>query len=130
MQHHFPNAKQRANTWHKSTTMWNASWVHLIEKPMPTQHQKLNLMISRRLFLLIVELFPIPRKETIVLPPLQGLSHIQMLYLKQLSLTLPQPCKIIIVDCTSNHRLAIEIGWCSTTPISRYNRLCTFALTM
>ena len=79
-------------------------------------------MISRRLFLLIVELFPYPRKEP-TLPPPQGLSHIQMLYLKQ-PLTPPQPCKIIVVDCTSNHRLAIKIRWCSTTPIPRYNRLC------
>ena len=46
------------------------------------------------------------------------------LYLKQ-PLTPPQH-KIIVAYRTLNHRLAIEIGWSSTIPISRDNILCHF----
>ena len=46
------------------------------------------------------------------------------LYLKQ-PLTPPQ-LKIIIAYRTVNDKLAIEIGWCLTIPISRDNRLCHF----
>ena len=37
--------------------------------------------------------------------------------------------KINATYCTSNHRLAIEIGWWSTIPISR-DCIVTFALTI
>ena len=46
------------------------------------------------------------------------------LYLKQ-PLAPPQH-KIIVAYCTSNRRLAIENGQCSTNRISRDNRLCHF----
>jgi len=45
-------ADQWANTWHNLTTIWKASWVYLIEKPMQTRHHNSYLMIPRRVFLL------------------------------------------------------------------------------
>ena len=51
-------------------------------------------------------------------------THKCGLYLKYL-LTPPQR-KIIVVDCTFNHRLAIEIGRCLSALIFRDNRLCPF----
>ena len=44
------------------------------------------------------------------------------LYLKQ-PFTPPQR-NIIVAYCTSNYRLAIEIGWWTITPISSDTRLC------
>ena len=60
-------------------------------------------------------------KKTILPPPQGFLKYEHELDLMQ-PLTRPR-CKIIIAYCTANDRLAMDIGWRSTIPISRDDRL-------
>ena len=70
--------EQGFDTLHNLTTIWKAWCTYLNKKPMTTQHHQIShLSISRRLFLLRVELFPSPKEET-RLPPPRGFSQIQM----------------------------------------------------
>ena len=102
-------ADQWANTWHNLTTIWKASWVYLIEKPMQTRHHNSYLMIPRRVFLL--------KSGTLSISQGWKLDYLQLkdffkLYECELNLkqsSTPPQCKIIVAYHTSNHILAIEI---------------------
>ena len=52
------------------------------------------------------------------------LKHKCALYLKQ-SLTPPQ-CKIVVINCTLTHSIAVEIGLWLTIPTLKDNTLCHF----
>ena len=77
---------------------------------------------QRRFFLLKSRLFPSLMEETSLSSLKRIIKYECELHLKQL-MTSPQ-CKIIIAYSTPNHRLANEIEWWSTIPISRDNILC------
>ena len=114
--------EQGFNTLHNLTTIWH-NGTYMNGRPMTIQdHQKSHLSISRKLFLLRVELFPSLREET-RLPPPEGFSQIQMWIVLKAT---PLQIKIIVVYCTSNHRINTKIGRWSTIAISRDNRLCHF----
>ena len=110
-------SKQEFNVWHKLTTMWKTSWglSHWETHDKPTTSKTIyndieaflatkwnSLHISRKK---LDSLHPKP------LPPQPS--------------TPPQH-KNIVAYRTSNHRLAIEIGWWTIIHISRDTRLCLF----
>ena len=114
--------EQGFSTWHKFLIMWRYHGVYLIGKPMTTQlHQQQVMMISRRSFLLKSGTL----SKLVYLHIDQGfLKYKCELYLKQ-PLTPPQR-KTIVAYHTSNPRLAIEIGWWMTIPISRLRHFCSY----
>ena len=107
---------------------------HLDRESMPSWFQQLSISSHVLFYITIsvlykqrriykVELFP-PHGKDIRLPsPLEDFLNYEFeLYLKQPST--PVQHKIIAANCTSNHRLATEIGQWSTIPISKDERLC------
>jgi len=119
-------AEQGFNTWHKSTTMWKASWglSHWETHDNPTT-SKITFNDIKEAFLAKEwNSFHLSGKKLDYLHLKDFLKYECELYLKQ-PLTPPQR-KIIAAYRTSNHRLAIETGRWSTIPISRDKRLCNF----
>ena len=102
--------------------MWKTLWsLPHLETPQP--HQKNNIWWYQGGFLGKEEnSFHHVGKILNYLHLKDSLKYKCEMYLKQ-PLTSPQH-KVLVAYHTSNRRLAIEIGWWSTIPISRDTRLC------